>query len=140
MRGRRITAMSMSAALSRREKRSLKLSSSSTSKCRYGTTPKVGIWIISSSILSPGSKILTSPRNLLMIVPLIILFSSSSSSMVPASAANTPPRSMSPTNSTGDRDIFAMPMLTISFSRRLISAGLPAPSMTMISFSWSSRP
>ena len=55
--------------------------------------------------------------------------------IVPASCANTPPRSISPTRSTGAFAIFAIPIFTISSVFRLISAGLPAPSITMISFS-----
>ena len=42
---------------------------------------------------------------------------------------------MSPTSSTGAFAALAMPMFTnTSASFRLISAGLPAPSMTMTSF------
>jgi iron complex transport system permease protein len=52
---------------------------------------------------------------------------------VPSSCAKTPPLSISPTSSTGASTICASPMFTISFSFRLISAGLPAPSITMIS-------
>ena len=39
---------------------------------------------------------------------------------------------------TGALAIFAIPIFTISLSRRLISAGLPAPSKTMASY-WLSR-
>ena len=102
----------------------------------YGATPTTGILHFSSSIATPGSRIDLSPRNLLMIRPLIIFLSSSSrSSTVPYSCANTPPRSISPARSTGAFAIFAIPMLTRSSFLRLISAGLPAPSMTMISYS-----
>ena len=42
---------------------------------------------------------------------------------------------MSPTSSTGEAAAFAIPMFTnTSASFRLISAGLPAPSITMTSF------
>ena len=58
-----------------------------------------------------------------------------SKATVPYSWANTPPRSMSPARSTGASTSSARPMFTMSSSRRLISAGLPAPSMTMTSFS-----
>ena len=51
-----------------------------------------------------------------------------SSARVPNSEANTPPRSMSPTTTTGSPTARASPRLTRSVSRRLISAGLPAPS------------
>ena len=46
---------------------------------------------------------------------------------------------MSPASSTGEDTARASPMLTMSFSARLISAGLPAPSMTMTSFSSASE-
>ncbi len=49
---------------------------------------------------------------------------------MPSKAANTPPRSMSPTSRTGASAASATRMLTISPSRRLTSAGLPAPSIT----------
>ena len=38
------------------------------------------------------------------------------------------PRSMSPTSATGTSAAFAKPMLAMSPARRLVSAGLPAPS------------
>ena len=59
--------------------------------------------------------------------------SGSNSATVPYSWANTPPRSMSPASRTGASTSRARPMLTISSAFRLISAGLPAPSMTMMS-------
>ena len=40
-----------------------------------------------------------------------------------------------PSRITGACSIFARPMFTMSFSLRLISAGEPAPSITMMSFS-----
>ena len=74
------------------------------------------------------------PRNLLIIRPFTRAFSSSSKSIkVPKSCANTPPRSISPTRSTGASTSFASPILTISSDFRLISAGLPAPSITIMS-------
>ncbi len=64
-----------------------------------------------------------------MIHPAISAWSAASSSArVPNSAANTPPRSMSPTTSTGRSAARASPMFAMSVSRRLISAGEPAPS------------
>jgi hypothetical protein len=48
-------------------------------------------------------------------------------------AANTPPRSMSPTRIAGRCAALASPMFTKSPDRRLISAGLPAPSQTTTS-------
>ncbi len=53
---------------------------------------------------------------------------------VPKNEAKTPPRSMSPTTSTGSRALRAMPMLTMSVRRRLISAGEPAPSQITASY------
>ena len=115
---------------------SVRLSSSSSSRFMYGVTPTTGICTFSSSISMPGSRIVLSPRNLLMIIPFTLFCSSSVSRiMVPVSCAKTPPRSMSPTRSTGALTSSAIPMLTISSCFRLISAGLPAPSMTMISLS-----
>ena len=46
---------------------------------------------------------------------------------------DAPPRSISPTRSTGASTSFASPILTISSDFRLISAGLPAPSITIMS-------
>ena len=113
---------------------SLKLSSSSRSNVTYGITPRTCFPVRSSNTESPGFKISTSPRNLLMTNPLTISRSCSSrSARVPTSCANTPPRSMSPTRRTGAFTICASPILTISSCFRLISAGLPAPSITTIS-------
>ena len=69
IRGSRMTAMSTSAAglFSRRSER---LSSSSMSRCTYGTTPTTGMPKSSSSCLTPGVRMDSSPRNLLMITPL----------------------------------------------------------------------
>ena len=68
--------------------------------------------------------------------PLIRAWSAgSSSASVPYRAANTPPRSMSPTTTTGSPAARASPMLAMSVSRRLISAGLPAPSQMTTSYS-----
>ncbi len=87
----------------------------------------------------PESSKDLSPLNLLIISPFTLLFSDSVKSIsVPKSCANTPPLSISPTSSTGASTISASPILTISFSRKLISAGLPAPSITIISTSFSS--
>ena len=54
---------------------------------------------------------------------------------MPCSAANTPPRSMSPTTITGRSAARASPMFAMSVARRLISAGLPAPSQITTSYS-----
>ena len=56
--------------------------------------------------------------------------SSVSSITVPSSDANTPPKLMSPTSTTGASADSAIDIFTMSPARKLISAGLPAPSMT----------
>ena len=53
--------------------------------------------------------------------------------MVPTRLAKTPPRSMSPTMSTGAWASRATRMLARSRRMRLGSAGLPAPSITITS-------
>ncbi len=64
-----------------------------------------------------------------MIKPWIIAASSGSITvLMPTSCAMTPPRSMSPTSTTGTPAFLAKPILAMSALRRLISAGLPAPS------------
>lgn len=60
--------------------------------------------------------------------------SAESRAVVPKNEAKTPPRSMSPTTTTGKRAARAMPMFTMSVRRRLISAGLPAPSQITASY------
>ncbi len=52
---------------------------------------------------------------------------------MPNRAANAPPRSISATTITGSPVARARPILAMSLSRRLISAGLPAPSQTTTS-------
>ena len=134
--GSLITAISIRAISSLTLNLSVKLSSSSTSIFKYGTTPVTGTFIASSSIFKPGSSIDLSPLNLLIIVPLTMFFSSSfKNSIVPAREAKTPPLSISPTINTGACANFAIPIFTISSSLRFISAGLPAPSITIMSFS-----
>ena len=137
--GTRMTAISINPTSWFPENRSVKLSSSSTSNSMYGATPTTGIPVFSSRATTPGSSMVLSPRNLLMIIPFTISCSSFSRSiMVPINWAKTPPLSMSPTSRTGALACFAIPIFTISSCLRLISAGLPAPSMTMISYSSSS--
>ncbi len=83
----------------------------------------------------PGSSSDTSPRNLLTMYPAMSDWScGESSAVVPKKDAKTPPRSMSPTTTTGNRAARAMPMFTMSVRRRLISAGLPAPSQITASY------
>ena len=110
------------------------LSSSSRLSFTHGTTPANGMSQYSRNIESPGSRSPTSPRNLLMIRPFTRARSSGRiSCTVPKSCAKTPPGSMFPTRSTGASTISASPILTKSPSRRLISTGLPAPSITITS-------
>ena len=54
--------------------------------------------------------------------------SAAAASRVPTRLAMTPPRSMSPISTTGTSAASAKPILAMSPSRRLTSAGLPAPS------------
>ncbi len=76
----------------------------------------------------PSSNSEGSPRNLLMMKPLIRSRSAASSTRwAPARAAITWPRSMSPTRATGTPAAWAKPMLAMSPARRLVSAGLPRP-------------
>ena len=77
----------------------------------------------------PSANSVVSPRNLLIRNPLISARSASSrTASVPTRLAMTPPRSMSPTITTGTSAATANPILAISPARRLTSAGLPAPS------------
>ena len=110
-------------------------SSGSTRPLKYGITPKTFLPVRSSRKSSPGTRRDLSPLNLFMMKPLTRSLSASErSSSVPTSEAKTPPLSMSPTRRTGLSTASAMPMLAISPSLRFISAGLPAPSMTMTSY------
>ena len=58
---------------------------------------------------------------------------SGSTRCVPARLAMTPPRSISPTSTTGTSAASAKPILAMSPWRKLVSAGLPAPSTKTIS-------
>ena len=109
-------------------------SSASIFKSKYGMTPMTGIPVYSSSHFIPFSSISIIPLNLLIIIPFTSFRSSSSSNArVPTMDAKTPPRSISATRNTSALSIFATRMLAISRSFKLISAGLPAPSATIIS-------
>ena len=59
--------------------------------------------------------------------------------MVPTICAITPPRSISPIKTTGILAASAKPIFAMSPSRKLISAGLPAPSMIIKSAVMASR-
>ena len=94
-----------------------------------GTTPSTGTPVYSRTTSNPGVNSETSPRNLLTIKPVIRARSSALRiACVPTKCASTPPRSMSPATTTGKSASSANPMLAMSDSRRLTSAGLPAPS------------
>ena len=111
------------------------LSSSGRLRLKYGTTPTTCLPVRFWRNSMPGSRRALSPLNLFMMRPLILSLSLySRSSSVPTMEAKTPPLSMSPIRRTGLSTASAMPMLAMSFSRRFTSAGLPAPSITMMSF------
>ena len=77
-------------------------SPSSHTSDRYGMTPKTGSPVRDSTTSRPGRSRSTSPRNLLTIHPARAPRSSSSSNAHdPYIDASTPPRSMSPTTTTG---------------------------------------
>ena len=98
--------------------------------------PSTGFETISSNCFTPGNNKSTSPLNLLMMNPCTRFFSLwVSRSKVPFIQAKTPPRSMSPTIITGVSDCSAMNILTRSHCFKLISAGLPAPSIITRSYS-----
>ncbi len=109
-----------------------------SAKC--GTTPSEAQPVRDAISFSPSSKSEGSPRKRLTKNAFIRVRSSGSrTACVPTSAAITPPRSMSPTSSTGTSAAAAKPMLAISPARRLISAGEPAPSAMTRSASASMR-
>ena len=98
----------------------------------HGKTPSDTHPVCSVMAAMPSSKSDTSPRNLLIVNPLILLRSlAGKTACVPTICAITPPRSISPIRTTGTLAASANPIFAISPERRLISAGLPAPSITM---------
>jgi hypothetical protein len=112
-----------------RVSRSRESSASSHRSRRQGSTPYVGRPVIDASMSRPGASSRRSPRNLLTMNPAISRWSAgSSTASVPNIAASSPPRSMSPTTTTGRAAARARPIFARSRPRRLISAGLPAPS------------
>ena len=107
----------------------------------HGKTPSDTHPVFSVMAVMPSSKSDTSPRNLLIAKPVILLRSSAGkTACVPTICAITPPRSISPIRTTGTLAASAKPILAISPERRLISAGLPAPSITMKSACFASLP
>ena len=104
-----------------------------------GIRPKPRHPVRDSMAAMPASNNFGSPRNLLTTKPRISSASArSSTAWVPTTLAMTPPRSISPISTTGTPARRANPMLAMSPWRRLISAGLPAPS-TMINSNDSAR-
>ena len=110
-------------------------SSSSISRFSIaGTTPTTFLPVFSSIKSNAGCNNVTSPLNLLMIIPFTrSLSSGSNNSKVPTTDAIAPPRSISAISITGAFANLATRMFTISLAFKLTSAGLPAPSMTIIS-------
>ncbi len=95
----------------------------------HGTTPRRGHPVRSATNCAPSANSAASPRILLTTNPLIRWRSrGASTACVPTRLAITPPRSMSPTRTTGTFAASANPMLAMSPARRFTSAGLPAPS------------
>ena len=117
-----------------RDSRASESSASSQRPGAQGSTPSTGRPVRLVIMSRPGSSSSRAPRNLLITNPEMSAWSAgSSSATVPYSAANEPPRSMSVTTTTGRPAARARPMLAMSVARRLISAGLPAPSQTTTS-------
>ncbi len=77
----------------------------------------------------PASNSAGSPWNLLTsVAPISAASAGSMTAKVPARAAMTPPRWMSPTSTTGMSAARAKPKLAMSLARRFTSEALPAPS------------
>ena len=89
----------------------------------------------------PSSNSVGSPRKRLTMKPTIMSASAASITvLVPTRLAITPPRSMSPTSTTGTSAARAKPMLAMSLLRRLTSDAEPAPSTSTRSHSAARRP
>ena len=113
---------------------------SSPAFANHGTTPAEAQPVRRTISARPSSNSDGSPRKRLMKKARMRACSSgSSTAWVPTSAAITPPRSISPHRSTGRSAACAKPMLAMSPWRRLISAGLPAPSTSTRSASCDRR-
>src|SRR4051812_5730231 len=101
-----------------------------------GTTPITSTPVRSRRSSGPGASSPASPRNRLSTNPHSRARSAGeSSAQVPYRWAKAPPRSMSATSATRAPASAATRMLDRSVSIRLISAGLPAPSITSSSCS-----
>jgi len=115
-------------------------SASRNRQCKYGSTASTGLPVCCSSHSRPGSSSLMSPLKRLITKPMVRARSlSDRHDKVPTRWANTPPRSISATRITGQSTFSAKPMLAMSRERRLISAGLPAPSTITQSYCASRR-
>ncbi len=89
----------------------------------------------------PSSNNDGSPRKRLTMKPTIMSASAGSITvLVPTRLAMTPPRSMSPSSTTGTSAARANPMLAMSLARRLTSDADPAPSTSTRSHSAARRP
>ena len=132
MRGKRITAMS-TAASCLASNRVVRLSSSSREICMYGTTPTTGTPPRSSSIRIPGASGHYRPEFIddkSFYPPALRLLQKK---LCPEQLRNIHPGQYLRRSSTARIQSSASPMFTISFSFKLISAGLSAPSITMMS-------
>ena len=104
---------------------------------QYGTTPSsTAAAFFFQHGRRDSRRISTSPRNLLMIKPLMRARSSAFQQLHGAiQLREYAARSISPASSTGASTSFAGPCSRYRPLFRLISAGLPAPSITIMSFS-----
>ena len=113
-------------------------SRAASAKC--GTRPSAGQPVRSATKRMPLSNRAGSPRKRLTMKPRIIAASASSSTaLVPTRLAMTPPRSMSPTSTTGTSAARAKPILAMSPALRFTSDAEPAPSTRTRSASSDSR-
>ncbi len=96
---------------------------------RCGTSPSGCQPVLLATKSIPSANRVGSPRIRLTTKPLIRAASSAgSTTCVPTRLAITPPRSISPTSTTGACTACAKPILAISCLRRLTSEAEPAPS------------
>ena len=97
--------------------------SSAGSRCaasKNGTRPSAGQPVRSLTVFMPSSNSVGSPRKRLTMKPTIIAASAASiTALVPTRLAITPPRSMSPTSTTGTSAARAKPMLAMSLGAQV---------------------
>ncbi len=133
MRGRRGTATSKGPPEDAVLRSSARESSagSRAALAKKGIGPRQGTPVRSAIRRWPSANRVGSPRKRLIRVARISAASAGSqTAKVPTNEAMTPPRSMSPMRMTGTLAARAKPKLAMSVVRRLISAALPAPSMS----------